>query len=351
MVYPSQNHKKIFELIIGLDNEKVSLNTLLSKLQMQTSALNIKLIEWPLHDIIFDMCTVTEFKKTANNTLDKLQILLVQSPTIVNDKQTQQNLMHKFHSDELFGGHYGKKKMYAKLKSHHYWRNMSRDISNFVNNCHTCKLSKPNAKTKEELVVTKTPCKPFDIVQIDTIGPMPKSLSGNQYAVTIIDEMSKWLVIIPIENKSAKEIAKAIFEKFILVFGPMQEIKTDMGTEYRNSVIFELCQLLKINKTFSTAYHHETVGAIERSHRALNEYLRAFLNGKLNEWDMFAHYFQFLYNTTKHDGLLNKFSPYEIVFLRKNLMPHEIFEGKVQPQYNLDDYVKECKEHRGRTHL
>lgn len=220
---------------------------------------------------------------------------------------------------------------------------MSKDISQFVNNCHVCKLSKPGKKTREGLVSTETPCNPFDIVQIDTIGPMQKSNSGNQYAVTIIDEMSKWLVIIPIQNKSAKEVAKAIFEKFILIFGPMREFKTDMGTEYRNSVILELCQLLKIKKSFSTAYHHETVGAIERSHRALNEYLRSFSNGKLDEWDTFAHYFQFLYNTTKHDGLMCKYSPYEVVFLRKNLMPHEILQGKVQPQYNLDDYVKECK--------
>ena len=94
----------------------------------------------------------------------------------------------------------------------------------------------------------------------------------------------------------------------------MRLIKTDMGTEFRNSVIAELCQLLEIKHNISTAYHHETVGAVERSHRVLNEYLRSFLNGHLNDWDTFAYYFQFLYNTTKHDGLLNKYSPYEIVF-------------------------------------
>lgn len=68
------------------------------------------------------MCSITDFKKTANNLLDELQIVLVQSPTVINDKQMQQNLMSKFHTDELYGGHYGKKKLYAKLKSHYYWR-------------------------------------------------------------------------------------------------------------------------------------------------------------------------------------------------------------------------------------
>lgn len=66
--------------------------------------------------------------------------------------------------------------------------------------------------------------------------------------------------------------------------------KTDMGTEFRNAILQELCHLLKIKHNISTAYHHETVGAIERSHRALNEYLRTFLNGKLNGWDTDSHY-------------------------------------------------------------
>lgn len=338
-----KNHNKIFEITIDIEHENVNLDTLLLKLQTQTSSMNIKSIEWPLHDIIFKFCSITDFKSASNRLLNNLQIILIQTPITVENKDERQQIIAKFHCDELYGGHSGKKKLFAKLKSHYYWKNMYRDITNFIENCHTCKLSKPNRKTKEELVLTPTPCKPFEIVQIDTIGPMTKSNSGNQYAVTILDEMSKWLVIIPIGNKSAKEVAKAIFEKFILIFGPMRQIKTDRGTEYRNSILIELCQMLKINQLFSTADHHETVGAVERSHRSLNEYLRSFLNGKLDEWETFAHYFQFLYNTTKHDGLLNKYSPYEIVFLRRNLMPHEILQGKPQPQYNLDDYVKECK--------
>lgn len=338
-----KHHKKIFEIILGLDNEKVTLLALLSKLQDKAKIFNIKLIEWPLHDYIFEMCTVNEFKKLANTILTDLQINLVKTPKEIKNDEEKINILEKFHKDELFGGHCGHKKLYAKIKDHFYWRKMTRDIAKYIKNCKVCKLSTPNKKTREELELTPTPCKPFETVQIDTIGPLTKSNSGNQYAVTIIDEMSKWLTIIPIANKSAKDISKAIFENFILIFGPMKEIKTDLGTEYRNKIIHELSQLLKIKHSFSTAYHHETVGAIERSHRVLNEYLRKFLNGQLNEWDTFANYFQFLYNTTKHDGLLNKYSPFEIVFLRKNTMPHEIFNGKIEKLYNIDDYVKECK--------
>lgn len=336
-----QNQRKIFE--INIQNQNITLNTLLSQLEQQTNALNINHIEWPLHDLIFKMCSINEFKQTANKILKNLQIKLIQTPKVVDNEDMKQTLIKKFHNDLLYGGHCGKKKLYSKMKDLYYWSKMSHDISQYVSNCHICKLSKPNRRTKEALELTETPRKPFDLVQIDTIGPMTKSNNGNQYAITLIDELSKWLVIIPIANKSAKETAKAIFEKFVLTYGPMREIKTDMGTEFRNQLLSELCKLLEINQLMSTAYHHETVGAIERSHRTLNEYLRAYLNGKLDEWDTFSQYFQFLYNTTKHEGLKNKYSPYEIVFLRRNLMPSEIFQGKTQPLYNIDDYVQECK--------
>jgi len=44
-------------------------------------------------------------------------------------------------------------------------------------------------------------------------------------------------VAIPIQNKSAKTVAKAIFEDLILKYGPMKTFITDMVTEYKNSII------------------------------------------------------------------------------------------------------------------
>jgi len=43
-----------------------------------------------------------------------------------------------------------------------------------------------------------------------------------------------------------------------------------MGTEYKNSIINDLCEYLKIENITSTAHHHQTVGTIERSHRIFN---------------------------------------------------------------------------------
>lgn len=107
------------------------------------------------------------------------------------------------------------------------------------------------------------------MVIIDTVRLLPKSENGNVYAITIICDMTRYLVTYAVPDKSARSIVQAIFEKFILIYSPMKEIRTDHGTEYMNGTISELCKLIKVNHKHSTSYRHETVGSVERNHAFL----------------------------------------------------------------------------------
>lgn len=64
--------------------------------------------------------------------------------------------------------------------------------------------------------LTPIPQRPFDSVIIDTIVPLQRSNLGNKYAVTMICDLTKYLIAVPIADKTARSVAKAIFEKFIL---------------------------------------------------------------------------------------------------------------------------------------
>ena len=113
---------------------------------------------------------------------------------------------------------------------------------------------------------------------IDTLGPLPVSSNGYKYILTIKCDLTKYLVLVPLIEKSARSVANAIFENFILVHGAMSEIITDKGTEYKNELISELCKLLKINHNTSTAYRHETVETAERNHRNSNKYIITYIS-------------------------------------------------------------------------
>lgn len=127
---------------------------------------------------------------------------------------------------------------------------------------------------REKISVTFTPTKPFEVVSIDTVGPLPKSNHNNRYALTLQCDLTKYVVLIPLQTKEANAIARALINNFILIYGNFLELKSDQGTEFKNEVLDQICHLLHIKQTFSTAYHPQTIGSLERNHRCLNEYLR-----------------------------------------------------------------------------
>ena len=47
-------------------------------------------------------------------------------------------------------------------------------------------------------------------------------------------DFTKYLVTIAIPDKSANTVARAIFEQFIWIYGLMNTIKSDLGTELKN---------------------------------------------------------------------------------------------------------------------
>lgn len=336
-------HKKLFTIRISMtDNgEKIYMRKILEILQKETVKNKINTVQWPMNDIIFTVITINEFKNMGNEVFKNLTIHLISKAISINDKNEKKEIINRYHDDPLYGGHLGIKKMYSKIRSKYYWKNMLKDIRNYVINCEKCNVSKHRNHTKVPMMITGTPQKPFDVMIIDTIGPLPKSENGNAYAVTMVCDMTKYLVTSAIPDKSAKSIAKAIFNDFILIYSSMKEIRTDHGTEYINETISELCKLTKVNHRHSTSYRHETVGSIERNHAFFNQYIRSYISG-IEEWETYLKYFNFLYNTSTHASFNNKFSPYELVFSRRANMPFDL-SNTIEPLYNIDDYVREAK--------
>lgn len=319
----------------GLDKYLVRLEKVARELQIQTFKImsDNKLFKW---------FSINEFKIHGNRVLDKLNIVIVSAPKKIDDLNERKELLEKYHSDPLVGGHAGRNRMYANIRKNYTWKNMTADVAKYVKNCHACQVNKAKEKRIEPMAITTTPQTSFDRCVIDTIGPLTVSLNQNRYAVTIVCDLTKYLIMVPIPNKEAKTVARAIFENVILIFGPVKHILTDCGREYVNEVMDEMCSLLKMSQLKSTAYHHQTLGSIERTHRVFNEYLRAYLESN-PDWEENMKYFKFCYNMTPHSTFLHAYSPFELTF-GKRPTPFEFTENQtIDPLYNYDNYAKEIR--------
>jgi hypothetical protein len=68
------------------------------------------------------------------------------------------------------------------------------------------KLLRP--KKKAPMAVTTTARKPLEKCVLNIVGPLEKSSSKNKYVLTFQDELSKFMVAIPIEHQDAETTAK-----------------------------------------------------------------------------------------------------------------------------------------------
>lgn len=321
--------RRIIFKIASIINKTMGLRAIVLSLKRAMNENKIKKIQWPTNDKIFDYYNAEALKNEETPV------------TNVTNREKQLKLIEECHNDRMRGGHWGQKRLYANLRCKFYWKNMAKDVIKFVRNCEKCKLNKAKQRTKGPMTLTPTPIRPFDVVIIDTIGPMSKTSSGNIYALTIVCELSKYLIMCPMQNKEAKTVAKTLFEELCLQYGTPKTIRSDLGTEYKNELIKELCTLLNIKHNFSTAYHHESLGSIERTHRVFNEYLRTYIDG--DEWDLQIRYFTYCYNTTFHSSLNMEYTPFELIFARR-ANDISALGNNIDPIYNIDNYIKIMKD-------
>lgn len=339
----SKNRNKVvdkIELDLGkyFVRGKLQVNALLPDLEKVSE--NFQMVEIERDDKFFNHCSVKKFKTLGNNLLTTLRIAILPNKILITDLTEKINIIKKYHDDTLRGGHSGVKRTIEKIRTYYQWKGMSKMIHDFVKNCDSCKRNKIIKHNKQKMCKTTTPLSAFDVVQIDLQGPFLSSFGSNRYILTMVCELTKYLVATPIRDKEAKTVANAIFDGFVTHFGPMKRIVSDLGSEFKNQIFTELTKLMGIQHDFSTAYHHETLGVVEKNHKTFNEYLRTYLNEDRTDWDTYLNAFIFCYNRTPSTA--TGYTPYELVYgkLPTNL---EFLSGSIDPVYNFEDYVRELK--------
>ncbi|CAH1720138.1 unnamed protein product [Aphis gossypii] len=253
-------------------------------------------------------------------------------------EEEKQQIIYEHHDSPL-GGHAGVSRTVKRLQINHNWRNIKKDVKRYIKNCELCQKNKSHNKTKQPMLITSTVVKPFERICLDIVGPLPKTLLGNMYILTLQDELSRYALAIALSSTDAPTVAQAFVECYVCTYGIPKSILTDCGTNFLSDVFKGMCKLLDIKKVQTTAWHPQTNGFLERSHKTLKTYLRSFVD-KDSNWDKLLCYATFCYNTTVHTS--TNFTPYELVFGTKPNIP-SAFNKDPEPQYNYDNYVFDLK--------
>jgi transposase InsO family protein len=152
------------------------------------------------------------------------------------------------------------------------WKGMAADINRWCRYCQQCQRGKVTQLPAAAVQAIPVPEQRFHHIHVDIVGPLPVSKEGFAYMLTAIDRTTRWLEVIPMRNMDAVTCADAFVTSWITRFGVPALVTTDRGT---SAVWTGLCRRLGITQLYTTAYHPQANGMVERAHRQIKDALRS----------------------------------------------------------------------------
>ena len=157
------------------------------------------------------------------------------------DSALQQLLIRQAH-DGPTAGHMGVAKTMARLTSTCWWPGMKAMIADYVRGCVTCAATKPSLQKPAGLLrPLPIPEKPWRMITIDFVGPLPRTPDYFNYILVVVDKFSKMAHFIPTTtNVTAEETAKMLLDHVVRLHGLPESMISDRGHEFTAHLFQEL---------------------------------------------------------------------------------------------------------------
>ena len=153
---------------------------------------------------------------------------------------------------------------------------------------------------------------------------------------------TRFVVAVPLRDKSAITVARAFIDNVVLKFGTPMSVLSDLGTEFQNQLWSEIFRLFGIQRLRTSAWNPSTNGRIERWHRTMNSMLGKIVDVCQKGWPEQSKFVVAAYNSTVHNA--TSFSPNFLQFGRELPMPVDVVLGKPPGEsVSAIDYAQRCR--------
>ena len=144
---------------------------------------------------------------------------------------------------------------------------------------------------------------------------MLRSHKGHKFMLCILDEVTNYLITVPIYQGKSEEIGEVLIEKVITKYCIPKYIIMDQDSAFMSSLMTYLLNKFNIKIRTVVPYNHQSLQA-EYSIKSLSTILTKPLTNIGQMWPKYLPLATFAYNTSNTPNLGN-YSPYELTYGRK----------------------------------
>ena len=183
----------------------------------------------------------------------------------------------------LFTGHQGLIKMYLTINDKFFIPNLIHYLRLHIKGCHICQLAR-NEKLPSRQLQTKINLnyRPLSRLSMD-LEVMPRSSKGHKFILCIIDEVTNYLITVPMYQSKAEEVGEAFIEHIITKYCISNCIIMDQDSTFMSSLMNYLFNKFNIKIKTVAPYNHQSLQA-EHGIKSLSTILTKHLTNLGQMW-------------------------------------------------------------------
>ena len=257
---------------------------------------------------------------------------------LVVPQSLREEVMEELHAG-VMGGHLGESKTLQQLKRRFYWPGHSLDVKIWCQTCSICASRKTATPKNCAPLQTIKAGSPMQVIAVDIMGPLPESSNKNSYILVVGDYFTRWMEAYAIYDQEAATVAQKLVDNIFCRFGIPEQLHSDQGKQFESKLIQELCKILNISKTRTTAYHPQCDGLVERFNRTLQAMIATITVDHPFDWEEALPKVCIAYNTSIHST--TGYSPFYLMYGREPRLPIDIVYGtQSQSSTSVDHFVQ-----------
>lgn len=140
------------------------------------------------------------------------------------DSSTSSAAMKIVHSNTT-ANHRGVYRTFKKLIDFYWFPNALQFCWKYIQSCPTYQCHKSVLCGCAHLAANPLATKPFERVSVDLID-LTSANNGDKYVLTVIDELTRFMQLVPMSSKAAHTVADALISNDITLFGRVRKRAT-----------------------------------------------------------------------------------------------------------------------------